>query len=383
MKIALRIIIPLLIIFISYKAAGILIAGKPPLQSKQPPAVIPTVSTISVRIKSHSPPILSYGTVRSFFETTLSPQVNGQITFVSPDFRIGKKVSAGTLLAKIDATDYEAVLARESANLTANERTLEEEVIRGKQAEQDWIASGRKLDTASPFVLRKPQLAAASASIASSKAAIKKAQADIDRCSITAPFDAVIATRSASLGNFATIQSSLGTLVATDHAEVRLPLTPEQAQRVDLSNKDVQGLEITLTSPTKPSAKWTATLTRTDPVIDPRNQVVFVIAEIQNPYEGEHTLPVGTFVNAAIPAKALKNALRIPETALINDSFIWVVDKEMNLQRVDAKRIYSHQNFSYVQLTSEKDLPESLTIVSRPLTSFKTGMKVKLESPNK
>jgi RND family efflux transporter MFP subunit len=378
-KLVLKIIIPLLVLFAAFGLAKKMIASKPPLKSKQPPTVIPTVTALTVDIGTHSTPIVTFGTVTSYFETIVSPQVSGNINFVADTFRVGREVSKDTILARIDTTDYEAILARESATLTTNNRTLEEEIIRSKQAEEDWIASGRQLSSASPFVLRKPQLAAALASISSSKAAINKAQADIDRCTLKAPFDAVISARSASVGNYATSQTPLGTLVATEMAEIRLPLTPEQAARIEIPNKSTKPSTITLTSPTKPEAEWSALLSRTVPVIEPTNQVVFVIAEISQPYSGENTLPIGTFVNASIPAKEISEAMEIPEVALVNDSYLWAIDPEMKLVKINAKRLHSHNGMAYVNLI-ESALDPPLRIVSRPLTNFRTGMLVKTSS---
>ena len=379
MKIILKVILPILLIAISFIGSKALITAREPLQSKQVPSVVPKVSTITVNIETHSPPIHTYGTVKSFFETQLTPQVSGEIISISKDFRVGKSVTKGTFLAQIDTTDYQAILSKEAALLSNYERTLEEEIIRAEQANQDWLASGRKLDSASSFVLRKPQLSAAKANIASSKASIKKAQADIDRCTIKAPFDAVVSQRSASLGNYATAQSTLGTLVATEHAEIRLPLTPAQVQRIQLPTKDTEPTAITLTSPTKPQAKWQASLTRTEPIIDPRNQVVFVIAEIASPYDCEVPLPVGTFVNASIPAAPVNGALKIPEAALINDSYLWAVDKKSTLVRLPVSRIYSFQKYAYVT-PNDATLRAPFTIVSRPLTNFRQGMKVQFET---
>lgn len=377
MKIALRILIPIIVILLALQVAKSMIGAKPPLKSKQPPAVIPTVSTIVRSNETHSPPIHTFGTVKSYFETTLTPQISGTITFVSKDFRVGREVLKGETLARIDTTDYEAILAREVATLTANQRTLAEEIIRSKQAEDDWIASGRKLNSASPFVLRKPQLASANASITSTEASIKKAQADIDRCTIKAPFDAIVSKRNASIGNFASAQAQLGTLVATEKAEIRLPLAPHQAARITLPNKSTSAQQLTLTSPTKPGTTWTASLSRTEPVIDPTNQVVFVIAEIDHPYSGESSLPIGTFVNATIPAKQVTNAIEVPEVALVNDEFIWAVDSELKLLKVPATRIHSHLSNAYIQL-SDTELEPPYSIVSRPLTNFRSGMTVKV-----
>jgi|GEM_PF-5083722 len=102
-------------------------------------------------------------------------------------------------MVRIDPTDFEATLAQEQSNLATARRVLAEEEIRAQQAASDWKASGRELSRASDFVLRKPQLAAARATIQSVRASIEKALADLERTTIKAPFDAIVTERSASM----------------------------------------------------------------------------------------------------------------------------------------------------------------------------------------
>ena len=165
----LKIIIPIAIIVLAVLGFKFLGSLKPEPKSRQPPPIVPMVDVISVSPKDHAPPVKSYGTVSSYFETALTPQVNGRITYVSEKFRVGETVDTEHLLVKIDPTDFQAALAAEESNLTVAERTYAEEEIRAEQAAGDWKASGRDLSKASDFVLRKPQLAAAQASIASAK----------------------------------------------------------------------------------------------------------------------------------------------------------------------------------------------------------------------
>ena len=124
MKFILKLIIPFVFIVLAFMCVKILISKKQPSLSRVPDVVAPQVDIIAVDQKDHQPPILSYGTVQSYFETTLTPQVSGQITEVAEGFRVGNMVKKGALLARIDDTDYTAVLAQESANLTTAKRTL-------------------------------------------------------------------------------------------------------------------------------------------------------------------------------------------------------------------------------------------------------------------
>ncbi len=382
MKLLGQILFPLLIIAIGFAGYSKLKSLKPPKKSKQAKVVIPVVSIADVSPEDHTPPVRSFGTVQSYFETTLTPQVTGEIVEVSEQFKVGVMVKKGELLARIDATDYHAILAGLTATKVTAMQVLAEEEIRVKQASEDWVASGRSLAKASDFVLRKPQLAAARANIKSAEAAEAKAKVDIERTVIRAPYDAVVLARSASLGNLANSQQSLGRLVATEKSEVRLPLSAEQFSRVKLpvsttgSSESGQPLNVTLTSPSHEGLEWQGDLVRTEAVIDEANQVSYVIAEIENPYTS-HTQPLamGTFVNALIPAVAIKGAYKLNEAALVNDKYVWALDTESRLQRLVAIRRQSYEGDVFLTIET-KDLTPPLKIVTRPLTNFKSGDEV-------
>ncbi|QTN30998.1 efflux RND transporter periplasmic adaptor subunit [Akkermansiaceae bacterium] len=370
MKTALKIIIPIAILVLAVGGYKFLGSLKPKPQNRQPPPVVPVVDLASVSPQDHAPPVLSYGTVTSHFETALTPQVSGKITEVSRQFRVGEKVAAGEVLVRIDPTDYDAALAQRESELTLAERALAEEEIRAEQAAGDWEASGRDLSKASDFVLRKPQLAAARASIASAEAAIKKARADRSRTEVRSPFAAVVTAREASPGNQASPQVSLGTLVATEKVEIRLPLTASQMARVSLPT------EVELSSPLQPGVVWQAKLVRMEPTVDARNQVMYAVAEVADPYgDGKTALPVGIFANASVKAAAIPESYRIPEAAFVEDRYFWAMDGEGELMRVEAERVHSHGGETYVRpLEGGRG---GLKVVIRPLSNFRKGMKVK------
>lgn len=376
MNTIIRIIVSLFIIAAFFLVGKKLIAGKPEERSQKPATIVPRVDIVSVPLASHRPSVISYGTVQSYFETQLTPEVNGKITSVSPKFRVGEMVKEGEILATIDDADYRSALATQMANLTLQKSALAEEEIRAEQAAADWKLSGRDLSSATDFVLRKPQLAAARANIDAAQTTIEKAELDLTRTVIKAPYDAVVTSRNAALGNYATAQSSLGTLIATQKAEVRIPLTAEQMNRIQYSENDQP--EISLTSPSKPNLKWTAKLTRMEPTLDPQNQVRYGIAIIENPYTNEvGPLPVGSFVNVSIPATEITDAYKIPESALVNDSYVWLVDNENKLVRAEADRIQSDANSAYVRIKLE-GLEPPLNVISRPLSTFRSGTEVEL-----
>ena len=386
MKLVLKIIVPLLFIGLALLLVKVLINAKQATPPRTPTEIVSVVDIINVDISDHRPPVISYGTVQSYFETSLVPQVNGQIDEVAESFRVGLLVKKNDILVSIDDADYQAILAQEASNLAAAKRSLAEETIKSEQAAGEWLASGRDLAKASEFVLRKPQLESARANIESAQAALLKAKTDIDRTVIRAPYDAVVMSRTASVGNYASQQESLGKLVATERAEIRLPLTADQAARVELpglgANQNDSSVKVILKSANKQGVEWHGALVRVEPIIDPKNQVTYVIVEVEKPYAARpEPLVVGTFVNATIPARTISESCKVPEAALVNDSFVWALDEGDQLCRVDAERVHSHEGFVYLHL-SHKDMERSqlsspLRIVKRPLANFKSGQKVK------
>lgn len=379
MKLLGQILFPIFILFLGYVGFGALKKSKPEPKSKKAQVVIPLVNVLEVSPADHAAQVLSFGTVQSYFETTLTPQVTGEIISVSESFRVGMMVEKGAVLARIDDTDYQATLAALKADKVNAQQVLAEEEINVRQAAADWTDSGRKISDASDFVLRKPQLAAATANVQSAEAAEAKARVDIERSVIRAPYDAMVLARTASLGNLANQQQPLGRLVAVSKAEVRLPLTAVQLSRIAVSRLSSGGapIDITLTSAADDAVQWPAQLVRVEAAVDQVNQVTYAIAEIDTPYKGhDKPLTIGTFVNVSIPANPIKNAYSVNESALVNDAFVWVINADGKLKKLAAKRMQSSEGSVFLNIERE-DLTPPLRIATRPLTNFKNGDKVK------
>ena len=369
MKIIPKIILPLVLIALAVMGFQKLKDSKPEQKSRPIKEIITTVEVVEISPSDHSTIVESFGTVQAHFQSTLTPQISGLIVRVSPEFRVGNIVPKDTTLIWIDERSYKSLLIQQEANLAAAELAYAEEKIQAEQAIEDWKASGRDLDKASDFVLRKPQLVSALAQIESMKASVRKAQGDLGRTMINAPFDAIVTSRIASVGNLANEQQPIGSLVATERVEVRLPLTPSQSARLDLSKP----VPVTLTSPTKPGHQWQGSITRVEPTIG-ESQTITVIVEVEKPFAGEH-LSIGLFVNVQLSAKPLPSSLKIPEAALVNDSFIWALNSNNELVQLPAKRLASENQSLFIQL-NEPSLEPPFQIISRPLANFQPGQKV-------
>ncbi len=350
-----------------------------------PPTAVPRVTVIDSSPADETPTISTYGNVRSYFQTGIASQVAGRLESISPDFDPGRAVSAGELLASIEQADYKTLVAERQSALAAADQVLADEETRSRIAREDWIASGRDIGDAPDFTLRKPQLAAAKAARTAAEAALDKALLDLQRTEIRAPFDAIVQTRDASPGNVIAAGTVLGTLISRDKAEVRLPLTPDQIARLDLPLAFVPGssppFPATLRSPSRPGVEWNARVIRTEAAVDSRNQVLYVIAEIQNPFESADAfLPVGTFVTAALTGRTIPAVHRLPDASLVDDDHIWIVDPDNQLRRQPAERLFSEEG-TFLARIAAPVAPLPLKVVTRPLASFREGTPVTIAAP--
>lgn len=354
---------------------------------KSPPPGKPVVAVPQVEIIASSPAdavpaISTYGNIRAYHQSEVASQVGGRIESIDPNFDPGRAVNAGGLLAKIEEADYRTALAEREAALAAVRQTVADEETRSRIAREDWIASGRRIEDAPDFTLRKPQLASARAALDAAEAAVGQALLDLQRTSIRAPFDAVVQTRTASPGNVISAGAALGSLIARDKAEVRLPLTPEQAARLDLPLAFVPGsgkpLPATLRDPNRPDLEWSASVTRTEAGVDQKNQVLYVIAEISKPFENPDTfLPIGTFITADLSGGRLEGVHRIADGALIDDAYVWIVGAGNKLRRQPVDRLFSGKGELLARIASPVE-PPPLRVVTRPLASFREGGSVSI-----
>ena len=388
-------LIPLTILIAAGALVAFLIKTKPEPQQSTPDKIIPRVEVLTLAPDTHFPWIETFGTVRSYYETELASLIAGEIVKVSPRFQAGESVHQGEILVELNTADYLANLAKQQSAVASAQHKVQEEDVRAKLARNDWVSSGRDLKIAPDYTLRLPHQEAAKQSLASAQAALAKAQLDLERTKIRAPYDAIVEMRSANPGSIVRIGESLGRLIAREKAEVRLALTRKEVAQLKLplafrhkktaqtnSSPVSDALDVTLTSPAYPGTQWNAKITRTEISIDPKNQVVYVVAEIDHPFDTPNTapLPIGTFVKAQMQGTALANTLNLPESSIIDDRYLWIIDPDSKLRRQTIQRLFSSKGTVLARLPEGTE-KTTLTISQRPLPSFHTGQKVNPTQP--
>jgi len=296
--------------------------------------------------------IASQGNVTPKLETTLISEVNGRIVAVSEQFVAGGFFKKGDLLIQVEQSDYLTGVKAAEAALAGARAQLEEEKARGRVAEAEWRSFTE--GNAPALGLRRPQLASALANVQSAEAEVERARRDLARTEIRAPYDGMVRSRNANLGQFISRGSQLGMINGTELAEIRLPLTDTDFGFLP------QGLSRELAIPVRLTAvvggmpqEWQATIVRTEGVLDERSRVIYAVAELIDPYQRERAdgtpLQFGRFVQAEITGATASQMMRIARHLLRPGNQLLVVDEQNNLQFRTVTVARADANYAYIR----------------------------------
>lgn len=315
-----RILIPIPIIVLAYFAFQHLsqeeeVAAPPP-----PEPLMLETRAAHVELGSYDVILETQGLIEATQRASIGAQVNGMLIKTNEVFEPGVYVKKDAVLAEIDPVDFQAELASSQATLARAEAALAQEEARARQARRNWEELEFE-EAPSPLVLREPQLKEARANLASAKAQFEQAELALSRTKILAPFDGLVLERLVGLGERIGPGTALGTLISTEQAQVRLPLSPRQLALLDDTAFSDQRT-VTLTDALNPdivTTTWEATLLRPEGQLDEQTREVFVIARIIDPFgikSNKPPLRLGAPVRATFRARTFEDVVAIPRVAL-------------------------------------------------------------------
>ncbi|MGL5407126.1 MAG: efflux RND transporter periplasmic adaptor subunit [Shewanella sp.] len=349
MKTLLRRLSPLLILLLFTAGAALLMTTKEAPEQKAEAMPLPIVDVIKVEQQTVSLNLPSYGVVIPQNKTQLVTEVQGRMLSISAQFVAGGIVKKGDQLAQIEPSDYEADLMQAEATLAQATAALNEEIARGEVAKIEFKGYDKGLPP--ELGLRIPQLKKEQANVKYAQAALARAQRNLERTVIRAPFDGIIKARNVDLGQYVSKGANLGELYDTRIAEIRLPLTNDDLAY--LESVDNPDTEVTLTASLAGKQNtWVGTIIRSEGVIDADNRMVYLVAEIKDPYLRAHktagSLPLkyGSFVNAVIKGRTVNGIVKLPRHVVRNEQVALINDKNMvemrhvNVVRSDLEHVF-------------------------------------------
>ncbi len=383
---SLKVILPIVFLLAATAASFVMIQSRPEAMQKSAPPPALLVSVATAKREPVQFQVRSQGAVTPRTETTLVSEVAGQIVEVSPSFVSGGFFSKGDLLLRIDPRNYQSAVKRASAGVAQARTQVATENALAGYAFEDWKRL-RGVDAskqqASDLTLRKPQLQEALAELEAREADLEKAQEDLNRTVIRAPYDGMVREKIADIGQYVNVGNQLARTFAVDRAEVRLPISQQDLQFLDLRGLD-EGVRLPVTLRAEIGEQqhvWEGEIVRSEGVFDTTSRVLYVVAQIPDPYglvtDRTEPLRVGTFVTAQIGGTAGGDLFAIPRHALTQGDTIWVVDEQLRIQPRAVDIVRTDETFAFIDAGLENGESYATTPIDQPLP----GMQVRVNDP--
>jgi len=381
----LKIILPFVIILLGVFTAWQLMANSPKAKRKGVTIEAPLVQTIKVSPQDVRIPIITQGTVTPRTAISLSAEVSGRIIETSASFTRGGFFHKGDVLLRINPQDYKLAITRAEATMASAKQLLAQTKATYEQKLKEY--GNVNPAKVSDFALRKPEYEEAKAKLKAAQADLQLAQLHLSRCEVRAPFDGRVTDIMADVGQYTTPGSLVAKLFAIDAVEIRLPVTQGQARLMNLASlsqtniKPEDYLPVTLRGEyAGQDYQWHGNIVRTDASIDDRNRLLYLIAQVKDPY-GMHdksqntvALATGMFVKAEIPGRMMQNIFVLPRTAIHEQDTVWLLDEALKLHQRQVSIIHRDETHAYII----DGLQAGDTIITSPLDAVVDGMQLRL-----
>jgi RND family efflux transporter MFP subunit len=344
-------ILPLLILAAAIVFTVWLLNSKPEPKRAIPKSKSVLVNVVTARPISKQIQVVALGTVQPFKQIEISPQVSGTIIEQSPELVSGGLFKKGDTIARIDPRDYLFVLEQKKAEV---EKVLFElKVEQGRQtiAEREWELleqdipdSGANKDLA----LRKPHLEQLKALLNSAKSSLEKAELDIQRTEIKAPFNALVTDEYVDIGQLVTPQTKLATLVGTDQYQVQVSIPVNQLKWINIpreNNGDGSRARVTHELGQGERIVRDGRVVKLLGDLDPAGRQARLLVAVEDPMGSESSgdpgnfpLFIGAYVEVEIEGNSIDNVFEVPRTALHENNMVWIVDGDdkLAIRRVET-----------------------------------------------
>jgi membrane fusion protein, multidrug efflux system len=283
--------------------------GKPAAEPPAPAVICPDNIAVANDTTLTTGPTLS-GTLEPELAATVRAELGGSITELRADD--GQRVKRGQVLARIDDTSLQDAYISARAALRSAEATAQ---LARRNAER-----ARRLNAAGAVADREVEDAETSATtaegqVADAKARLATAGKQLAKTVLRAPFDGVVANVTVSEGDV--VQSGATLLSVLDPTTLRLEASVPAEDIAAVK----PGAPVQFTVSGFEGRRFTGTVERVSPAVDPATRQVRVIVSLAN---AGRSLVAGLFADGRIATES-HGAIVVPRAAIDNSGIRPVV----------------------------------------------------------
>ncbi len=290
------------------------------------------------------------GTIEALTKITITPETGGKIARIHVE--AGDRVAKGQLLAELETNSIRLQLQQAEAGVAVAEASYAD-ALRNRERMDRLI----KESAVSEQQREKIQLAfdAASAQLEQARAALNLARHALDISLMRAPFDGVVASKNAEVGDVINPMmggfggGAGGVLTLMDYSKVKIA--------VAVSSQDIgrirKGQEAGLRVGSFPGREFRGVVRVVNLTADPLNKKFGVEAVVDNP---DGALRPGTFGNLVFEVQSRENALVVPQSAILESAHVFVAEGGQAVKRPVTLGIQNTTMIEVLSGLSEGDL---------------------------
>jgi len=311
------------------------------------------VRVMEVRKQRVSEKLFFTGIIEAWQTMNITPEVGGKIAEIYVEE--GERVRRGQLLAELDARAIRLQLEQARAAVAvarANYNDAEKNMERMQRLRKEKAVSEQQYE--------KVRLAydAAEAELQRAEAALNLAKYNLDVSILKAPFNGVIASKNAEVGDVINpmmggFSTAGGVLTLMDFSRVKI--------QIDVSYGDVvriqKGQTAFLTVETFPGKRFMGNVAVVNESADPVSKKFHVEVAAENP---EGLLRPNTFGEIMIEVSTHENALAVPQKAVLENSHVFILEDDGTVSKRGVT--LGLQNTDRVEVTTGLEAGEVVVV---------------------
>lgn len=349
------------ILLVGVGSMVMLVNTKPELAPVERKETVFAVSTQEAVFTDNRPELVVFGEIAAGHQTDLRALVGGDIVSISKNFRNGGAVRKGEALVVIDPFEYEAAIAETRAKIAESNARLKSETVSLTTDKEVWSlrdrdakrfqrlhkkgsVSDKSRDQAmmdlslqtQTVARREAAILTERAKLEQQKVALQRAERDLKRAVLRAPYDGFLSQVSVQRGSLVSSNDRIAHLVGSSAFEARGHMSDAQYGRV-LEDGGLEG---------RPSVvRWKVG----DRTIDYQAVVARITASIDADSGGVTfyalleadgiDLPIrpGAFVEISLPDRYFPDSARLPAVAVHDDRRVFVlVDGRLHSRAINV-----------------------------------------------
>ena len=297
----------------------------------------------------------------------LFSEVQGVFRKGSKLFKTGERYNKGETIIRIDAMEYAASVQSIKSNLF-NQLTSIMPDLRLDYPEffPKWEAYLNGFDMEKPtpqlpeMTSEKEKFFISGRGILTSYYNVKNLEQRLTKYRISAPFRGVLTETLVTEGTLIRSGQKLGEFINTDVYELEVAVSKKFSDLLKVGeNVELSALD--------DSKAYAGKVTRINGRVDQASQTIKAFIEVK-----DASLREGMYLEASLDAKQEPDAIEIDRNLLLAGDKIFIV-RDTILDMIDVKPVYFSDKTVVL-----KEVPDGMSIVSKPLLGAYTGMAVKV-----